>query len=215
MAKLLDAVHRTRQLVTHVHFAADDDDPAVPEYRKVMRAAMPGDEFETGPRDGLAGWTNKIAVRRAPEYRFLASLGDDMLPRTAGWDARLARAIGDGPGVAYPWDGIREDIPEAAVLSSEIVQALGWMCEPSLDHWYVDNVWADLGRGLGCLKYLRAVAVDHNHHVTGKTQIDDTYRSASQKIPADKAAYEKWRSERMDEDIAVIRKFATRGSAPV
>ena len=46
------------------------------------RCGGPGDVLEVGPRKGLAAWTNEIAVRRAGEYPFLASLGDDMVPKT-------------------------------------------------------------------------------------------------------------------------------------
>ena len=127
-------MHRTRRADTHVHIAVDEDDPALPEYRKSVRCMGDGDEFETGPRTGLAGWTNRIAVRRAGEYRYLASFGDDHVPRTPGWDAALIRAIEamGGTGFAYPFDGTREDIPEAVVVSSDIVAALGWMCQPCL-----------------------------------------------------------------------------------
>jgi hypothetical protein len=73
------------------------------------------------------------------------------------------RAIAEtgGTGLSYPWDGIREDIPEAVVLSGDTVQALGWFCLPGLSHWFVDNVWADLGRGAGCLRHLHAIKVEH------------------------------------------------------
>ena len=49
-----------------------------------------------------------------------------------GWDKALIRAIVEtgGTGFSYPWDGTREDIPEAVVVSSDIVAALGWMCLP-------------------------------------------------------------------------------------
>ena len=63
---------KTRRADTHVHIAVDEDDPALPEYRKAVRVMGDGDEFETGPRGGLAEWTNRIAVRRAGEYRYLA-----------------------------------------------------------------------------------------------------------------------------------------------
>ena len=69
----------------------------------------------------------------------------------------------DGPAIAYPWDGMREDIPEAPVVSSQIVRALGWLINPAVSHYYGDNTLADLGRGAGCLRFLRAVAVDHAH----------------------------------------------------
>ena len=94
-----------------------------------------GDEFETGPRGGLAEWTNRIAVRRAGEYRYLASFGDDHVPRTPGWDAALIRAIEamGGTGMAYPFDGTREDIPEAVVASRTSCRPLaGSACQSYL-----------------------------------------------------------------------------------
>lgn len=139
IARMLDAVHATAKMRTHVHVAVDDDDPELERYQYVMgQAGRDGDTLTTGPRKGLCAWTNEIAVPAAGEYPFLASLGDDHVPYTPGWDKALIRAIAEmgGTGFAYPWDGTREDIPEAVVISSDIVTTLGWMCEPSLNHWY-------------------------------------------------------------------------------
>ena len=217
-ARLIDEVRKTARLNTHVHLAVDDDDPDLGAYRAMARgrgvkeitaedAAPEGDTLETGPRRHLAAWTNEVAVRRAGEYRYLASLGDDHVPRTPGWDKALVRAIEDmgGTGIAYPHDGIRDDIPEAVVMSSDIVAALGWMCEPSLAHFYVDNVWADLGRGAGCLRYLRAVAVDHVHPGVGLAPPDATYREAVGNGSTDHAAYQQWRAGRMAADIETVK----------
>ncbi len=201
IARMLDAVHGTRMAGTHLHVCVDEDDPELGNYELVMdRAGQDGDVLETGPRKGLAAWTNEIAARRAGEYPFLASLGDDMIPRTPGWDKALIRGITGmgGTGIVYPWDGVREDIPEAVVLSSDIVAALGWMCEPSLSHWYVDNVWADLGRGAGCLRHLRVIAVDH------AWKGDQTSKESGEKITADRDAYYRWRREQMADDIKTV-----------
>ena len=65
--------------------------------------------------------------------------------------------------------------------------ALGWMCEPALSHWYVDNVWADLGRGAGCLRHLRAIKVEH------AWKGDQTSRESSEALTADRDAYYAWR----------------------
>ena len=103
-----------------------------------------------------------------------------------------------GTGFTYPFDGTREDIPEAVVMSSDIVQILGWMAEPSLNHFYIDNVWADLGRGAGCLRYLRAIAVDHAQ------QSDKTSRDSGEKLAADRDAYYEWRRNRMTDDLSKV-----------
>jgi hypothetical protein len=202
VARLLDAVHAAAKMATHVHVAVDDDDAELERYQYVMKqAAGDGDLITTGPRKGLAAWTNEIAVSRAREYPFLASLGDDHVPYTPGWDKALIRAIVEtgGTGFSYPWDGTREDIPEAVVVSSDIVQALGWMCEPSLSHWFVDNVWADLGRGAGCLRHLRAVKVEH------AWKGDQTSRESSETLTADRDAYYAWRrSQRMQQDVDTV-----------
>ena len=202
IARLLDAVHATAKMKTHVHVAVDDDDPELERYRYVMgQAGADGDVLTTGPRKGLAAWTDEIAVAQAAEYPFLASLGDDHVPYTPGWDKALIRAIVSmgGTGFAYPWDGTREDIPEAVVMSSDIVAALGWMCLPGLEHWYIDNVWADLGRAAGCLRHLRAVKVEH------AWKGDQTSRESSEKITADRDAYYAWRrSERMEQDAGAV-----------
>jgi hypothetical protein len=202
IARMLDAVHATAKMATHVHVAVDDDDPELERYQYVMgQAGRDGDTLTTGPRKGLAAWTNEIAVSRAAEYPFLASLGDDHVPYTPGWDKALIRAIVDmgGTGISYPWDGTREDIPEAVVMSSDIVTALGWMCLPGLEHWYVDNVWADLGRGAGCLRHLRAVKVEH------AWKGDQTSRDSSEKLAADREAYWAWRrSPRLEQDTGTV-----------
>jgi len=202
IARLLDAVHATAKMKTRVHIAVDDDDPELDRYEYVLKqAGGDGDDMTVGSRKGLAEWTNYLATTYAGSYPFLASLGDDHVPYTPGWDKALIRAIVEmgGTGFSYPWDGTREDIPEAVVMSSDIVTALGWMCLPGLSHWFVDNVWADLGRGAGCLRHLRAVKVEH------AWKGDQTSKESSESLAADRAAYYAWRrSERMQQDVDTV-----------
>ena len=90
--------------------------------------------------------------------------------------------------------------------------ALGWMCEPSLTHWYPDNVWADLGRGAGCLRHLRAIAVDHLNVAAGHGKPDATAVGNGRSLDADRDAYYAWRRERMAADIDVDRETARAGA---
>ena len=157
--RLLSAVHETAKLATHVHLCVDEDDPRLGDYADLE--CGPGDRLEIGPRKGLArGPTRSRCAGRASTVPGFP--GDDMVPGTPHWDYFLTRAIEDlgGTGFSYPW-GIREDVPEAVVLSSDIVAALGWMALPCCQHFFIDNAWADLGRGAGCLRHCRAVSVDH------------------------------------------------------
>ena len=162
-----------------MHFCLDDDDPALEEYERCSPSRRSRRRADHGPRVSFAAWTNEIALKRAREYLFLASFGDDHVPRTRGFDkARVDACTQDGPAIAYPWDGMREDIPEAPVVSSEIVPALGWLIDPAVSHYYGDNTLADLGPGAGACGPSR-LAVGHRHPGRGAGTSDATYGSAS------------------------------------
>jgi hypothetical protein len=214
VARTLEETHRTRRLETHVAIALDDDDPALEKSLEAAQGWMrsDGDFVRTGPRRTMIAWTNEIALEMAGEYRYLATFGDDHVPRTRGFDRGLCGAIDDmgGTGFSYPWDGIREDIPEACVVSSDIVLALGWMMEPSMNHFYADNILGDLGKGAGCIRFLRGVNVEHLNAVTRPEVTDDVYRNNMRSFEHDKAAYETWRAERMEQDVAIVRELRER-----
>lgn len=206
-ARLLQVVHKTSRLDTHVYLGVDDDDPCLDEYKEMFAEhGHDGDVLEIQPRMGLSEWTNHIAVKNVSEYPFLASLGDDMVPQTYGWDRALVRVITDmgGTGFAYPWDGIREDVPECVIVSSDIVGVLGWMALPVCHHFWIDDAWSELGRAAACIRNCRAVKVMHMHPVTGKASGDATYRQAGSKIEMDRAAFFAWRKTQMPHDAAKI-----------
>lgn len=203
-----------------IEFAVGCDDDDLAGYRE-LAARFPGHgrvRWFRGPRTGLAGWTNRLVshyLRADPDgngslpgFRAFASLGDDHVPRTPGWDRLLLDAIDQlgGTGIAYGNDlfmGPR--LPTAAVISADIVAALGWMCEPSLHHMFTDNVWADIGRAAGCLAYVPGVVIEHVHFRAGKTSVDDVYAAAESWTTADQAAYRQWREQRMDRDVMRVR----------
>ena len=206
VARLIKACAKTCRIKTMLMFGFDDDDLAL----SANLAAIDWESMSVvQPRMGLAAWTNHLCgavIDGSVDVPYLASVGDDMVPITDGWDEQLIGQLErTGPGFAYPEDRRRSDIPEACVISTPIVQALGWMCLPALDHWYVDNVWADLGNGAGCLHYLPDVIVEHRHpNVTGQPG-DRTYSDAAARFDADAAAYRRWRLFQMGKDIETVR----------
>lgn len=178
----------------------DDDDPKAHGY-----AYVDAETVYYGHRRTLTGWTNHIAkdLYHFMPYDFVASFGDDHIPRTEGWDVKLAEAI-DGTGFSYPNDLHRTDVPQAVVASANIVHALGWFACPMMKHFYIDNVWADLGRGIGRLHYCSDVIVEHVHHSRG-AQHDSTYAEAEAAGREDEAAYREYKHTRLEADIETLK----------
>lgn len=205
LKRLIDSVHSTARGNVHVIAGVDQDDNRLHDYIELRKTLPDGDQVITSDqRRNLVDWTNRLADMHKGRYRYFASLGDDMVPRTPGWDMKLRGAIEEdfgGTGIAYPWDGIRDDIPEAYVLSADIPETLGWMMLPSLKHFWNDNVWADIGHRAGCIRQLRGVIVDHLNVGIGKAAVDQTALDNGTKIADDQIAYNAWRKSGMHDDV--------------
>jgi hypothetical protein len=204
VARLAEACAKTCRTSYVLHFGFDADDPALDA--NMAAAPLPDVRATERHRMGLTEWTNHLALDHMASP-YLASVGDDMTPQTDGWDEQLITEIEHmGAGFAYPNDWRRDDIPEAVIVSTPIVADLGWFALPVLHHWFIDNVWADLGRGAGCLAYCPTVHVPHWHpNVTGGPA-DATYYEAAPHFAADQAAYRKWKLYQMPKDVAMVRR---------
>ena len=217
LAAMLDACLSLSEAATDIAVATDDDDPAHGAYAALRKPEGHGQVWwHDGPRNTVAGWTNHVAVPWAPYYRAVASLSDDHMPRTPGWDRLLLEAIErmGGTGVSYGNDLLQGEILcTAAVVSSDIVSALGWMAEPSMRHYRIDNVWKELGEGAGCLAYLPGVVVEHMHPGAGKAIFDGTYAEEFPRSPEDDAAWELWRAQRKTADVAAVAALARKADA--
>jgi hypothetical protein len=204
--RLVGAVAETATAQTDVMFAFDDDDPD----REDSIAAIDGRaSFVAGPRRSMCAWTNQVATAHTAGYRALASLGDDHVPRTDGWDSVLLAALDGlgGTGIAYGNDLLAPDLPTAAVVTSDIVAALGWMCVPGLGSYCPDNAWFDLGDGAGCLAHRMDVVIEHMHWTGGKSDGDQTYSDAGgfNLQHPDWLVYQDWRANQMAADVATVK----------
>jgi hypothetical protein len=203
MQRLMTALRDTCRLDTDLYVAVDDDDPRLDDYKNLGLGHL-----EVGPRGTLTGLTNKMAAGHAGDYRFLASLGDDHVPRTEGWDRELCGSVDamGGTGFAYA-DGSRWVIPEAVVMSSDIVTALGWMANPRCAHYKIDDTWLELGAAARCIAYRHDVLVEHMQFGIPydpldpgkgmKAVKDDTYAEAlvQDKMIADVVGWQEWRND--------------------
>jgi hypothetical protein len=202
LARFTAAAGRTMSGDTELLFVMDDDDPLLDDNRKAVGEW----EVMTLPRQFLVPKMNHAAMRKVTDYRVLMFLGDDVLPITPGWDASIVAAIDAlGSGYAYPNDLLRADIPEHVAISSDIVSALGWMACPAMDHFYIDNAWADLGHGAGCLTYCEDVVMEHLHWTLGKSPRDHVNNMAIARGGHDQIKYQEWRDTRLAADLETVR----------
>ena len=219
LQRLMIALRDTCALDTDLAVCVDDDDPRLDGYKDL---GLP--DLQVGPRDTLTALTNRVAAERAGDYRFLASLGDDHVPRTPAWDRELCGEIEKmgGTGFAYG-EGSRWVIPEAVVMSAGIVPALGWMALPRCGHYKIDDAWLMLGVASGLIRYRHDVTIEHmqfgipydplDPNSGMKAIKDQTYADAlvPEKMNADVVGYLTWLADPDDglaSDTAKIRALA-------
>jgi len=118
-----------------------------------------------------------VARKFAPSYKSIYFLGDDHIVRTEGWDELLYASIKErGYGLSYGDDLLQgKQLATAVMISSNIVEILGYMAPPKLIHLYMDNFWMSLGQALNCLTYVPEAVIEHMHYVAGKSEKDEQY----------------------------------------
>ena len=183
---------------TRAVLAVDADDPSDYSGAGAETLAVAGGSF---PRAA-----NEAARALWDADPILGCVGDDFLFRTPGWDALVADALAT-PGVAYGDDLLMgRALPTAVFMSSAIPRALGWYALPTLRHLCADDAWRSVGEGIGALRYLPGVVIEHMHPVAGKAPVDATYERGGMGDchAADHAALDAWRAGPMRADVARV-----------
>jgi len=206
--RLYEAINATADF-TEVVFAIDDDDTKT--YADLMNktAGLNNVKVVVAHQMGMSGTLNHWAKWFAPDYDYIAFMGDDHLPITAGWDTLLANAIGDNAGMAYGNDLLQgENLPTAVVMSSTIIKTLGFMSPPALKHLFLDNFWLAIGKGLENANYLPDVIIEHLHYTNGKAEHDERYAAVNtaEMHNGDQLAFSEYMGEQFAKDIQAINK---------
>ena len=199
VARLIAAVKSTATL-TEVAFGFDADDPELEASVAAAREAAFA-SVRIGPRQSQTAWANAIAVPAAGRFQAVALLSDDNVPLTPGWDDRMLAVLSE-PGVFMT---AAEDLsgnsgrPSHIAMSSRAVRALGWIAEPSMRHYCIDNVWEELGRRTGGYRFLPDVIIDHVWR-PGRAPEDQLRREELDRLSEDQQAFIAWLAERSRED---------------
>jgi hypothetical protein len=219
VAALLEAWRETATGAADLLVAVDEDDPAVDQYQLVRAGgSWPAElgrfHLVVGERLRLGGTLNKIAQTQARNYRIVGFMGDDHRPRTQGWDLDMLDALDElGTGMVYADDLFqRQNLPTAIAMTSDIVRALGYMVPGGLVHLYIDDAWKALGEGIGRLRYLPDVVIEHLHPSAGKATMDDSYRetNSQEQFDADRHRFEDWKRFSLDADVTRLRELIRR-----
>jgi hypothetical protein len=181
-------------------FGLDDDDVSEYDY-------FPGVIYERNPRVLMNGTNNILANKYAEKYKFVCFLGDDVRPRTFGWDKILSEPLIDRPGISYANDLIQKEfLPTHVVMSSEIIKALGFMAPPVLKHLYMDNFWLDLGNSINSIYYFENVILEHMHPLLEKSSVDKVYLDSWGLVDHDRTAYENYKKTDFLKDVEKVIK---------
>lgn len=189
---------------TQLIAGVDDDDPHLAGYMALDC------DLVVGPPRRLVAWLNDLALPAASEYQFVGHIGDDNVPRTEGWDARIIeslRAQGD-IGFCFGDDLDPGRVPGSLsihiFMTSEVIQRLGYMGPPQIQHMYVDPVWYAWGKATS-IEFLPDVVLEHMHYtIAGKAQQDESYAQSTSLIPADCANYNHYCQTSLNMDIAKL-----------
>lgn len=192
IARLLEAMDRTCRANTTLIVGVDDDDPTLNEYQAFKNCEI---EVQSGLHRHLVRWLNVLAVPRATEYRHLGHIGDDNVPRSVGWDARIIKSLEQQGDVGFCFGDDLDPGRQPGSLSihifmtSEVIRRLGYMGPPVMQHMYVDPAWYAWGTATS-MEFLADVVLEHMHYsVNGKAPMDDSYAHSTSLIPTDCAAY--------------------------
>lgn len=206
VARFVEAFRRTTELADLL-LVLDTDDQAMLD----ASLDLDGIQVVALPRTCVSAkvnWGAQHAVQKG--YKAAMFLGDDNVCITPGWDTEVMAhldAMGSGMVAVNDLGGEHERVATNMAITVDIIKALGWFDEPTMCHYYVDNVWTELGREARCLDYLYDVVIEHRHPIYRKDPVDALYQETMARYwNADTTAYAVWLSQRKELDLAKVRE---------
>lgn len=157
-------------------------------------------------------WAYTELAKEHPESQWFGWLGDDAIAETEGFDVKLAAQTN---GWNFVTCDDRLNAPEKGgtcfVFSAALIEAVGWMNLPGVNHMFSDTAWEMLGRATKCWTCDLSVVVRHNHALkTGVT--DDTTKRTNSDWGHDTLVWERWQRDELPATIERIQALqATMG----
>jgi hypothetical protein len=195
--------------------AVNSDDPAVDAYMNLLKDAPPHVRWLRCPTSTMISALNYAAMQLSGKHDIVGFMGDDHRPRTYGWDERIREQFAAyGPSVVYANDQLQGvALPTQVFLPGEFVRRVGAFAPATLTHLYADNYWKAVGEGVGALRYLPDVIIEHVHPVAGKVSWDEDYLRANSTYDSDRIAFEEYEAAgTLRRDIEILDTLQTEWS---
>jgi hypothetical protein len=149
-----------------------------------------------------------VGLRNEFQYRFLAFMGDDHVPRTTMWAHHIIEDhVMRGAGIVYGRDGIQDQrLPTWWSMDGQIIDRLGRMVPAPVQHLYCDNSIKLLGERSGQLGYDDRILIEHMHPIAGKAAMDLQYERVNrrQQYERDEQAFRGWVASGLDQDATLL-----------
>lgn len=162
---MIESFQRTKRGNTGLVVYVDEADSRIAEYKKLDLQQY----IEYGPFSYQAAIANYFSTEKYPGREFYQEIHDDHIFITEGWDVELMRTITEhgGWGVCGANDTIQTNFsdpgrnPGAAMISGNIIQALGYWFLPCLRSFRIDNAFMEILLPLGLIYHREDIVIDH------------------------------------------------------
>ncbi len=142
----------------------------------------------------LAAATEEAYAAIGDDLSWYGWLADDLRPVTPGWDVKCIEAL-----TPYGFISTDDDFMAstgkangATLWSGELLKAVGYFFCPGLYHFFLDDIWEEIGRMTGCWTVLNDVLVRHVH-AAKSGNVDSTVAHTMKRFSEDTKAFEDWR----------------------
>lgn len=141
-------------------------------------------------------------------YRWIGLLTDDQWPITQNWDTQLISGL-------QGWNIITSDdcdqapkrMEGATVWARDLIDAIGYLAPPGLNHLFFDDVWERINVATGCMKWMMDVKVAHRPK-TYSNQADGTAAKVKSFHNVDEKRFRAWVHDEFPKACEAVLKCA-------
>lgn len=182
------------------------------ELREEYNALLPANwSILTVPEDGGAAYKCQYIWDSYPglfDQGWVGFVSDDCVPETSNWDVTLVAQL-SGWNMISSNDGWQapKRITCAIVWSVQLLNAIGYLAPPGLQHLFWDDELEVIGRATSCWSVDMNVMVRHKNAALEVKPTDSTSEAQTRMWEPDARVFDQWRMTERDAAIERVLKL--------